>query len=145
MEKKAMEEKKKGPPWGNIVTFVVCALVVWLTVKRYQTISSIAYLYTPEELHQNLDANVLVCIVELIKAGQALWELIAWKLTSDLTKGIWNLFSGLCWVLALLVCEPIYWGIEMKALWLFMLILLLGLGCWDLWKYRKQKLLEETL
>lgn len=140
-----MEEKKNGPPWGNLGALVVCALVVWLMAKRYQTINSIAHLYTTEELHQNLDVIVVICTFELIKAGQALWELIAWKLSSELTKGIWDLFSSLFWGLSLWLCTPIYWGWWMTALWIAVLSCFIGFGFRHLWKYRKQKLLEETL
>lgn len=139
-----MEEKKNGPPWGNIVTFAACALVVWLTAKRYQMITSIAYLYTTEELHQNLDAVVLVCALELISGGRALWELLSWKLSPDLTKGIWNLLGGFGWCLSLWLCTPVYWEWWMSALWFVVLSCFVGFGFRQLWRYRRQKLLEET-
>lgn len=140
-----MEEKKKRPPWEELLNALAGALALVLAYMRYQTMLQISQLYTPTELLQTQDGYVWIFVLAGSRLVYALWMLLTWKFPRDLMSGIVNVFSGLCWTLALLVCKPEYWDGEMKAIWLFVLVFLLGLGCWDLWKYRKQKLLAETL
>lgn len=140
-----MEEKKNGPPWGELWTAAAGGLTLVAAHMRYQNMLALSQFYTPTELLQNQDGYVLLFVLAGSSLVRALWMLLTWKFQRDLMSGIINVLSGLCWLLALLVCKPAYWDTEMKAVWIFVLILLLGLGCWDLWKYRKQKLLAEIL
>ena len=140
-----MDEKKKRPPWDELLNALGGGLTLALAHMKYKNMLRISQCYTPAELLQNQDGYVLIFVLAGSRLVYALWMLLTWKFSRDLMSGIVNVFSGLCWTLALLVCKPAYWDTEMKAIWLFVLVFLLGLGCWDLWKYRKQKLLAEAL
>ena len=140
-----MDEKKTVALWRELSAVLTSVLILVNAHLRYQNLSRISHLYTPEELLQERDGYVLLCVLAIGVMVRGLWNLLTCKCPRELMSGIFNWLSFLCWSLTLLVCKPAYWGGEMKAFWGVVLILLLGSGCWDLWKYRKQKLYEETL
>lgn len=140
-----MEEKKNGPPWVELVNILPGVLALVGARMKYQNLLRISYLFTPEELLREQDGYILLCLFALGMMIRPLWMLLTWKAPRNLMGGIANVFGAVCWTLALLACRSAYWDGEMKAVWACVLILYLGLGCWDLWKYRKQKLLEEIL
>lgn len=140
-----MDEKKKRPPWDELLNALAGGLTLVTAHMKYEGMLKFSQVYTPAELLQNQDGYLLIFVLAGSRLVYALWMVLTWKFSRDLMSGIVNVLSGLCWTLALLVCKPAYWDTEMKAIWLFVLVFLLGLGCWDLWKYRKEKLLAETL